>query len=490
MMKKSLDKLTFDNSFARLPEIFFTRHQTSPLKQQHLVHFNHALADEIELDPKLDDEEKFLHQITSSQAVKAYTALAQCYAGHQFGHFVPRLGDGRAMLLGEIITSKNERWDLQLKGGGVTEYSRGGDGRAVLRSTIREYLCSEAMHGLGIPTSRALCMIGSKEEVYREQIETAAILVRMAKSHIRFGSFEYYYYSNKHAELKILADYVLHTHFPLLTKENNPYLALLNNVINSSASLIAQWQSVGFCHGVMNTDNMSIHGLTIDYGPYGFLDQFNKDFVCNHSDHEGRYSYKKQPQVGLFNVSCFAQALLPLINEDANKAAELATQALGEYQNSYTQSYADIMREKLGLVSAQKIDQVLCNELLDLMHEQKIDYTLFFRTFSEEEQIKSRNLFLHREKFDSWFEKYRIRLAEDNISDIERSRQQKKVNPKYILRNYMAEQAIQKAQQLDYSELNKLFEILKDPYAELPQYEEYTGYPPDWAEKISVSCSS
>ncbi len=489
-MNKPLNQLNFENSFSKLPNIFFTRHKTSPLKNQHIVHFNQQLAEQINLEVNPENIDQFINQITDEQSINGFDALAQCYAGHQFGHFVPRLGDGRALLMGEIITDKNEHWDIQLKGAGKTEYSRGGDGRAVLRSSIREYLCSEAMYGLGIPTTQSLCLIGSDEEVYREQIEKGAILVRMAKSHIRFGSFEYYYYSNKHEELKILADYVLEQYFPLLNKESNPYLALLNNVIQSTAALVANWQSVGFCHGVLNTDNMSIHGLTLDYGPFGFLDEYDKKMICNHSDHEGRYAYEKQPEIGLFNLSCFAQTLLPLLNENAEQAAKIAIKALEKYQQIYAQEYAEHMRDKLGFVSSKKIDQEICNEILELMQKDKVDFTIFFRSLSQINQQSVENLFEDKENYNQWFIKYTNRLKEDEQTNEQRSTRQKKKNPKYILRNYLAEQAIQAANKGDYSEIDRLYRVLKNPFEEQIENEHYANPIPMWAKDISVSCSS
>jgi len=324
---KTLRQLHFDNHYARLPEICFSEHTPQPLDDPYLVHFNADAAALIELDPEQAKTPEFLAFATARQLLPGCRPLAMCYAGHQFGQYVPRLGDGRAVLLGQVRNDKGESWDLQLKGGGTTLYSRGGDGRAVLRSTIREYLCSEAMYGLGIPTTRALCMTGSDDEVYREQIETGAMLLRMAPSHIRFGSFEYLYYEERHEDLRALADYTLAQHFPDLLDTDNPYLALLNAAIASTAELIARWQSVGFAHGVMNSDNMSIHGITLDYGPFGFLDAYEPGFICNHSDHSGRYAFDQQPAIGLFNLSCLAQALLPLMAENPNLGGYGATGA-------------------------------------------------------------------------------------------------------------------------------------------------------------------
>jgi len=313
---KTLEQLQFNNSFSRLPAEFYSRVQPTPLTKQFLLSFNPAAAALIELYATESQREDFVDVISGKKLLPGCDPVAACYSGHQFGHYVPRLGDGRAILLGEVDTSTGQHWDLQLKGAGITPYSRSGDGRAVLRSTIREYLCSEAMHGLGIPTTRALCIIGSQEEVYREQIEPGAMLVRMSPSHVRFGNFEYFFYTQQFEHLKTLADYVIAGFYPELAQEKNPYLSLLQNIIKRTAELIAHWQAVGFSHGVMNSDNMSVLGLTLDYGPYGFLDQYDPDFICNHSDHQGRYAFNKQPEIGLFNASCFAQAILPLLDEN------------------------------------------------------------------------------------------------------------------------------------------------------------------------------
>lgn len=489
-MKQFLHQLNFDNSFSRLPDTFYTRHETAPLERQYLIHFNQSLADSIGLDANLENEELFVKQITDHAGVKEFDALAQCYAGHQFGQFVPRLGDGRAILLGEILTEDNEHWDIQLKGAGKTEYSRGGDGRAVLRSTIREYLCSEAMNGLGIPTTRSLCMIGSEEEVYREEIEKGAILVRMAKSHIRFGTFEYYYYRNNYDDLKILTEYVLDQHFAGLKEDNNPVLSLLNSVIRSTAELVAQWQSVGFCHGVLNTDNMSIHGITLDYGPFGFMNEFDRKYICNHSDHQGRYAYENQPQTGLFNVSCFAQTLLPLLEDNPEIAAEMAIEALNSYKVIYAKKYAELMNKKLGLLSIKKTDQMLCDEILNLLENQKVDYSVFFRRLSEEDQMVTAQLFDEKQQYMQWFDRYRARLAEEKQTESERSYIQKLINPKYILRNYLAEQAIQAANKGNYTKIATLFKLLQKPFDEHEDYVDYAAQTPVWAANISVSCSS
>jgi uncharacterized protein YdiU (UPF0061 family) len=420
-----------------------------------------------------------------------------CYAGHQFGHYVPQLGDGRAMILGEVATGRGDRWELQLKGSGLTPFSRDGDGRAVLRSTIREYLCSEAMHALGIPTTRALCMIASDEEVYRERIERGALLLRMAPSHVRFGSFEVFYYRQQYRQLRQLADYVIAHDFPLLRDEPDPYLGLLRAAVDRTARLMAQWQLVGFAHGVMNTDNMSILGLTLDYGPYGFLDAYDPGFVCNHSDWQGRYAFDRQPSIGLWNLSCLAQAMLPLFDApNGDAAAELARDALAAYEPTLIEHYGAGMRAKLGLRESRDDDAVLGDRLLALMAAAGTDYTNLFRDLADlrlEGPAPDRGLrdrFVDREAFDAWARDYRARLRAENSVDAARRAAMQAVNPRYILRNYLAQQAISRAEEGDYSEIERLLSLLSHPYDEQPQMRHYAAEPPDWGRRLEVSCSS
>ena len=515
-MKYSLDQLPLTNSFASLGEEFYSAVQPTPFKQPaHLVHANPAVADLLHLDLADLEKVEFYQYLSCERALTNGAPLAMLYAGHQFGHFVPQLGDGRAIMLGETTTPSGQKWELQLKGSGETPYSRQGDGRAVLRSTIREYLCSEAMAGLGIPTTRALAMVRSDEEIYREQIEPGAMLTRVAPSHVRFGSFEVFFYRNQFEHIKTLADYVIEHHYPELAETENPYKALLESVVERTAKLIAQWQAVGFAHGVMNSDNMSILGLTIDYGPFGFMETYEPGYVCNHSDHEGRYAFDQQPEIGLFNLSCLAQALLPLLEEDPNKGAEWARDALGKYQGHYVKAYATHMRAKLGLLTAHDNDQAMIEDLLEMMANQKVDFTILFRrlcdftcrpecpdpkgrsTHNETERVlcegntEIRDLFLNREFYDRWAKRYAKRLQDENSDDAERAARMKKTNPKYILRNYLAEQAIRKAEDdKDYSEIDVLFTLLQNPFDEHDAFDHYANHPPEWANQISVSCSS
>lgn len=492
----TLEELRFDNRYRRFPEEFYDVVQPVPLQGAYVASVSHSAAELIELSPGQLQRDDLVDYLNGHKTLPNAEPIAMCYSGHQFGSRVPRLGDGRAIVLGQVRNSQGQLWDLQLKGSGPTLYSRGGDGRAVLRSSIREYLCSEAMHALNIPTTRALCLIGSSEPVYRERVEPGAMILRMAQSLVRFGSFEYFYYTQKFEYIKLLADYVVDEFYPHLKEKENPYLALFISVLERTAKLIAQWQGVGFSHGVMNSDNMSILGLTLDYGPFGFLDTYESEFICNHSDHTGHYAFDKQPYNGVFNLSCLAQGLLPLLHEDKNESLELAQHHLNGYWKIYRQAEINVIRAKLGLVEQQKEDKELWDDLLGLM-EGQVDFTNFFRALCNfnrqqpSDNHKLRDMFLNREAFDMWAQRYANRLGSEASNDDKRCQAMKKVNPKYILRNYLAEAAIRKAEdESDYSEVEKLKQLLQRPFDEQPENESYAALPPEWAQSISVSCSS
>lgn len=494
---KTLEQLTFDNTYARLPAGFHARVKPMPLEGVHLVSVSERAAALLDLDPQHIRVNGAVAQISGAAEWPGTEPVAMCYAGHQFGNYVPRLGDGRAMVLGEVVNDAGGHWELQLKGAGLTPFSRDGDGRAVLRSTIREYLCSEAMHGLGIPTTRALCMFNSTEEVYRERIESGALLVRMAPSHVRFGSFEVFFYRQQYAALKQLADYVIDHDYPQLRDTPQPYLALLQEVVERTARLMAQWQLVGFAHGVMNTDNMSILGLTLDYGPFGFLDAYDPGFICNHSDYRGRYAFDQQPSIGLWNLTCLAQAMLPLFDEDNGEAAvEMAKSALAAYEPSIARHYAGGLRAKLGFDEQHDDDQKLAIRLLDLMAGSGVDYTNLFRELSnlkrDEPEFDSalRDRFIDREAFDAWARDYRARLTMEASDEGARKQRMDAANPRYILRNYLAQQAIAQAEQGDYAEVDRLLTLLATPYDEQPDMAAYAAEPPDWGRHLEVSCSS
>ena len=488
---QNLESLNFDNTYARLPDAFYANQAPTPMPEPYLISFNQDAAKLIDLHPEEAQRAEFAAYFGGHYALPGSAPLAMLYAGHQFGNFVSQLGDGRAILLGEVLNQAGNHWDIQLKGGGPTPFSRSGDGRAVLRSTIREYLCSEAMHGLGIPTSRALCIVGSDIEVYRESIETGATLVRLSPSHVRFGTFEVFFYRGQKEHVKTLADYVIAKHFPELTDEPDKYPRFLREVVLRTARLMAKWQAVGFAHGVMNTDNMSILGLTLDYGPFGFLDNYNPGYICNHSDHQGRYAFDQQPEIGAWNVTCLAQALTPLMSIDEAK------EAISIYQSAFVTHYIDLMSAKLGLKVSGKENVPLITDLLEILHKNHIDYSLFLRNLGNfkldatANNSPLRDMFIDRAAFDQWAVRYTACLTAEGSIDVERKTRMNQVNPKYILRNHLAQIAISKAtEERDFSEIDRLLNLLKHPFDEQPEMESYAAPPPEWASKIEVSCSS
>jgi uncharacterized protein YdiU (UPF0061 family) len=490
----ALDGLEIGNAFADLPAAFYTRLQPTPLPEPYLVGISQSAAALIQLDAASRGSEQFLQIFTGNQAMPASKPLAAVYSGHQFGVWAGQLGDGRAILLGDVAAPGNEtanRLELQLKGAGLTPYSRTADGRAVLRSSIREFLCSEAMAALGIPTSRALCVTGSDQYVLRETPETCAVATRMAPSFVRFGSFEHWYYTDRLDELKTLADHVIDRHYPQLREQANPYSALLSETTRRTAHLIAQWQAVGFMHGVMNTDNMSILGLTLDYGPFGFMEAFDARHICNHSDHAGRYAYNMQPKIGHWNCFALGQALLPLIGSVDD--VHLALQC---YQPEFAGKLDQLLHAKLGLQSQQPEDAALLQQLFNILQESHVDYTQFFRHLGNL-QIDNpaadeplRDLFINRPAFDAWAQEYRLRLQQEDRPDQARKLAMDAVNPKYVLRNYLAQIAIEKAQNKDFSEVARLLGVLEKPFDEQLENEHYAALPPDWAQSLEVSCSS
>lgn len=484
-----LESLAFDNSFARLPETYYSRVCPTPVPDPYLVCYSPEALALLDLNASEMTRPELIEALAGNQLLPGMDAIAALYAGHQFGHFVPQLGDGRAILLGEVKNAAGEGWEVQLKGAGRTPYSRGGDGRAVLRSSIREFLCSEAMHALGIPTTRALAIIGSDRPVYREDQETAALVTRLAPSFVRFGSFEVFYYRNQIEPIKHLADYVIARHYPELATLADPYPEFLRQVALRTAELMAQWQAVGFSHGVMNTDNMSILGLTLDYGPFGFLDAFEPGYVCNHSDTGGRYAFDQQPDVAAWNLTKLAQTLVPLMSVEA------ASQAISEYPQVFGKAYLERMAAKFGLPPGSEA-ATLVMDALQLLAQNRVDYTIFLRRlcdFGSGENASStlRDLFLDRAGFDAWAARYTAALRQQGSIDAERGQAMRAVNPKYILRNHLAEIAIRRAtDERDYSEVNRLHALLTRPFDEQPEYAAYAAEPPDWARKIEVSCSS
>jgi uncharacterized protein YdiU (UPF0061 family) len=494
-----LDGLRWDHGFGRLGPAFHARLAPQPLPDPYLVAFSADAARLIALPDQAASDPAFVQAAVGNRVPAGADPLAAMYSGHQFGVYVPQLGDGRAILLG-AVDGPQGLWELQLKGSGRTPYSRLGDGRAVLRSSIREFLCSEAMHGLGIPTTRALSVAGSDTPVLRETVETAAVVVRMAPSFVRFGSFEFFYWRNLHVELRQLADYVIDGFYPQCRAAGDgpkPYLAWLEAVARRTARLIAQWQAVGFCHGVMNTDNMSILGLTIDYGPFGFVDGFDANHVCNHSDEHGRYAYAQQPLVAHWNLYCLGQALIPLTGD-----VEATQAALESYKDEFAQAISAQFNAKLGLATPRDGDTALAERLLALLDAQRVDWTIFWRRLSQlpaaagnpRRDAPVRDLFADRSAFDAWVVDYRARLAAEGSDDAERAARMNRVNPKFVLRNHLAESAIRKARgddgPRDFGEVARLLDCLRRPYDEQPGYEAYAAPPPDWAAGLALSCSS
>jgi len=485
------DTVSLSNRYSALPKSFYTPIQPQPLEGVRWVAWNSELAQQFGLPEKPDDE--LLKTLSGEVVPEHFSPLAMKYAGHQFGAYNPDLGDGRGLLLAEIASLEGDVYDIHLKGAGLTPYSRMGDGRAVLRSSIREYLCSEAMAGLGVETTRALALMTSDTPVYREKQEFGALLVRLANTHIRFGHFEHFFYTNQLEELKLLADKVIDWYFPACIDQDKPYAKMFNHIVDRTALMIAQWQAVGFAHGVMNTDNMSILGQTFDYGPYGFLDDYQPGFICNHSDYQGRYAFDQQPRVALWNLSALAHALSPLIDRDDLE------HALAQYETLLNQHFSAAVRPKLGLMTYLPQDGDIFAQMFALLAENRVDYTRFFRQLSkldDESEQSVIDLFIDRDKAGQWLDLYLQRCAEEldsdgNIVDSQaRCKQMRKVNPKYILRNYLAQIAIDKAELGDFSEVERLATLLRHPFDENPQFERYADLPPEWGKALEISCSS
>ncbi|WP_045414924.1 protein adenylyltransferase SelO [Vibrio owensii] len=483
--------VNFTHRFSELPSAFFTYVTPQLLDNTRWVVWNGEFAQQFGL-PAAENEE-LLNVFAGQKEFAPFAPLAMKYAGHQFGVYNPDLGDGRGLLLAEMKHQDGTWFDIHLKGAGLTPYSRMGDGRAVLRSTIREYLCSEAMAGLGIPTTRALGMMDSDTPVYREKMEYGALLIRVAETHIRFGHFEHFFYTNQLAEQKLLADKVIEWYFPECSQAEKPYAAMFESVVEKTAEMIAYWQAYGFAHGVMNTDNMSILGQTFDYGPFGFLDDYDPNYICNHSDYQGRYAFEQQPRIALWNLSALAHSLSPLVQREDLEAA------LGKFEVRLSQKFSELMRAKLGLHTKVDEDGRLFEAMFELLNQNKADYTRFFRELSNLDMKSPQaviDLFIDREAASAWVDLYLARCeleVDENgerVSAQTRCEKMRRTNPKYILRNYLAQLAIDKAEEGDFSEVNRLAELLKRPYDEQPEFDDYAKLPPEWGKKMEISCSS
>jgi uncharacterized protein YdiU (UPF0061 family) len=459
------------NSYAELPEFFYSKINLSKVSSPKLVVLNNELAEYLGLDINELQSEEGVSYFAGNSVPKGSIPIAQAYAGHQFGYFT-MLGDGRAMLLGEQITP-NGKYDIQLKGSGRTPYSRGGDGRAALGPMLREYIVSEAMHALDIPTSRSLAVVTTGEPVIREKILKVAILTRVASSHIRVGTFEYAANFGTEENVRQLADYTIDRHYKEIEKDDFPYLSFLKEVVKRQASLIAKWQLVGFIHGVMNTDNMALSGETIDYGPCAFMDAYNPNTVFSSIDTYGRYAYKNQPKIAVWNLSRFAETLLPLLHEKNDKAIKLAQDAVAEFYELYHNNWISGMRKKLGIFNEEAEDEALIEELLYIMHKNNEDYT---NTFIK---LTFGNTLNDSAEYKEWHNKWQARLQRQNKTKDELFELMKNSNPAVIPRNHRVEEALRTADENeDYSVMDKLISVLKNPFAHSADQKEYAELPP------------
>ena len=469
--------LKLENHYARLPGEFFTLMPAEQVGvQPRLIHANARAAASLGLDPAVFSDPAFAQVFSGHAPLGAFSPLAMVYSGHQFGVWAGQLGDGRALLIGQVRNSAGELWDIQLKGAGITPYSRFGDGRAVMRSTIREYLCSEAMAALNIPTTRALAIVATNEQVSREMSEPGAVLTRLARSHVRFGHFEHFFHSGRHEQVRQLADYVMAEFFPELAED---HVAWFGEVVKRTAELMAGWQAVGFAHGVMNTDNMSILGLTLDYGPFGFMEAYEPGFICNHTDTQGRYAFDMQPAIAHWNLRALAFALSSLIAKDQLVAA------LDTYEALYRSRYRALMRSKLGLTRDEEGDDQLIGELLNVIAKARADYSLAFRNLSGGDAEWLALFGAGNADAQAWLSRYRVRTDGEDLSGLDR------VNPKYVLRNWVAETAIRAVEDRgDIAALDRIFKLVQSPFEKHDGDEAFAAPPPPEMCHLEVSCSS
>ncbi|GIO70060.1 protein adenylyltransferase SelO [Paenibacillus cookii] len=465
----------FDNSYARLPETFFSRIEPTPVRAPQLAILNRPLAESLGLDVQALQSEGGAAVLAGNQVPEGAAPIAQAYAGHQFGHF-NMLGDGRAVLLGEQISPNGKRVDIQLKGSGRTPYSRGGDGRAALGPMLREYIISEAMHALGIPTTRSLAVAATGQPTIRESELPGAVLTRVASSHIRVGTFQYAAHFATIEDLRSLADYTISRHYPDIEAGGDRYLALLEEVIKRQASLIAKWQLVGFIHGVMNTDNMAISGETIDYGPCAFMDAYDPATVFSSIDTQGRYAYGNQPPIAGWNLARFAETLLPLLHDDPEQAVKLAQDKISGFKDVYEGYWLQGMRAKLGLLNEEEEDKELIGDLLDLMEQHHADYTNTFRALTLD-TLKGMDLFQSSE-FGAWHKRWKARLGRQQEGEVSSKELMRGSNPAVIPRNHRVEEALEAAtEDEDFSVMEQLLEVLSNPYAYSAEQDEYCIVP-------------
>ncbi|CDZ53079.1 protein adenylyltransferase SelO [Neorhizobium galegae] len=477
----------FDNSYARLPDRFFASVYPEPVEGPKLLKFNGSLAEELGVEADFSDPARPAAILAGNVVPPGAMPIAMAYAGHQFGNFVPQLGDGRAILLGEVVDRKGKRRDIQLKGAGPTPYSRRGDGRAALGPVLREYIVSEAMNALGVPATRALAAVATGEQVYREAVEQGAVFVRVAASHVRIGTFQFFAARGDNEGIKLLADYVIERHYPELKTAENTYLALLQGVAVRQADLIARWMGIGFIHGVMNTDNMTISGETIDFGPCAFLDEYDPMKVFSSIDQGGRYAYRNQPGIGQWNIARLAECLLPLLGEDEEKAVEAANAVLKAFGERFQKEWIGVFRAKIGLATEADGDGDLIQALLAAMHEGQADFTLAFRRLSdaaEGEEEAFLQCFADPDKARAWLADWRERLTTEARPVGELADALRSVNPAVIPRNHKVQEALSAASYGDYSFFERLLEALEKPFEERPESLRYMQ-PPKPEERVT-----
>lgn len=475
-IKQNAQPFALDNTYASLPRQFHTVLNPVPVKSPKLVKLNIALAAELGIDADFLGSDHGIAILAGNKVAAGSTPIAMAYGGHQFGNWAGRLGDGRAILLGEVISKNAVRYDIQLKGSGPTPYSRGGDGRAWIGPVLREYVISEAMAALGIPTTRALAAVTTGEIVIREERHPGAILTRVSKGHVRIGTFEYFASNNDSSSIKLLADYVIARHYPDIASANNPYLALLERIIKGQAELVAQWMGVGFIHGVMNTDNMSVFGETIDYGPCAFMDGYDPNTVYSFIDQNGRYAYKNQPSIASWNLTSLASTMLELIDIDQDIAIEKAQNAINGFSEIFTNAWTSVFCKKIGIRNHKPNDGALVREFMDILAATKADFTLSFRRLGNELQGDNAPLAeINGEstEFSKWLEKWKHRLAEEKATTTQIQSMMNRVNPMFIPRNHRVEQMIAAALNDEYGEFEKMLKILSSPYEEQPENAKY-----------------
>ena len=477
----------FDNTYSKLPDPFISNTSPIPVKSPELIILNDNLAKQLGLNFSLISKKELSNLFSGNSLPEGSKSIAQAYAGHQFGHFT-MLGDGRAVLIGEHISKNDERFDIQFKGSGQTPFSRNGDGRAALGPMLREYIISEAMHSLNIPTTRSMAVVKTGEDVVRENILQGAILTRVASSHLRVGTFQYVAMRNNESELRTLVDYTINRHYPNIKKSKNKALDLLKVLIELQIDLVVNWMRVGFIHGVMNTDNMSISGETIDYGPCAFMDTYDPQTVFSSIDELGRYAYFNQPSITKWNLARFAECLIPLIDPKKDKAIEIATETINSFDKSYETKWINMMRDKLGLFGQDQKDQVLIIDLLTWMHKNKADYTNTF-CFLMDENFQHNKIY-NDENFLTWKERWKERLKLNNNTPEKYLSLMKSVNPLVIPRNHKVEEVLEAANNNDLSPLKKLINVLEKPYEKTKENIDYQSPAPVSDKKYKTFCGT